>query len=255
MKTCDVDDDGKIYVADRGANTIQIFSPEGTLLRIDSGHNPISVAALPEGEVAVATLRERASRDWFSIKMAGTCANLAIPNKFPTARTLNRFLNIGQLASDAQGHLYYGFPYTPEPTVRQYDRNGYGVGPGRSVPALEAAPAAQAIRREIHAAGEAARSRHTFKRILTADCRGSTRTVRFGWRSASHASPFRQGWQSPRQLQLYTPEGARHLDDKQHLLVGNEPGHLRIPSAVSPDNAAAASTTFDRPEKKVYTIE
>src|SRR5260370_42284826 len=54
---------------------------------------------------------------------------------------LNRFLNIGQRATDAQGHLYYGFAYTPEPTVRQYDRFGY-AGLDMQYTALEAAPEA-----------------------------------------------------------------------------------------------------------------
>ena len=54
---CDGAADGKIYVADRGANLIQVFSPAGTPLRSIPVKNPTSVAALPEGEVAVGTLR------------------------------------------------------------------------------------------------------------------------------------------------------------------------------------------------------
>src|SRR5713226_7053914 len=55
---CDGSGDGKIYVADRGANLIQVFSADGALLRSIAVKAPISVAALPEGEVAVGTLRE-----------------------------------------------------------------------------------------------------------------------------------------------------------------------------------------------------
>src|SRR5256885_16192298 len=54
---CDVDDAGRIYIADRGANLVQVFSPEGALLRSMRVEAPLSVAVLPEGEVAVATLR------------------------------------------------------------------------------------------------------------------------------------------------------------------------------------------------------
>src|SRR6184192_98273 len=50
---CDGAADGKIYVADRGANLIQVFSTDGTLLRSISIKAPISVAALPESEIAV----------------------------------------------------------------------------------------------------------------------------------------------------------------------------------------------------------
>jgi DNA-binding beta-propeller fold protein YncE len=55
---CDGAADGKIYLADRGANLVQVFTADGTLLRSIPVKNPISVAALPEGEVAVGTLRE-----------------------------------------------------------------------------------------------------------------------------------------------------------------------------------------------------
>src|SRR5216683_2469919 len=46
---CDAAADGRIYVADRGTNLIQVFSPEGAPLRSIPVKNPISVAALPEG--------------------------------------------------------------------------------------------------------------------------------------------------------------------------------------------------------------
>src|SRR5713226_9495675 len=55
---CDISGDGKIYVADRAANLIQVFSADGALLRSIAVKPPISVAALPEGEVGVGTLRE-----------------------------------------------------------------------------------------------------------------------------------------------------------------------------------------------------
>src|SRR6266852_7603602 len=42
---CDGAADGKIYVADRGANLIQVFTADGTLLRSIPVKNPISVAA------------------------------------------------------------------------------------------------------------------------------------------------------------------------------------------------------------------
>src|SRR5260370_1482443 len=53
---CDGAADGKIYVADRGANLIQVFSADGTLLRSISIKAPISVPALPESEIPLRTL-------------------------------------------------------------------------------------------------------------------------------------------------------------------------------------------------------
>src|SRR5260370_7325731 len=55
---CDGAADGKLYVADRGANLIQVFSPSGTLLLSIPVQNPVSLAALPEAQLAVGTLRE-----------------------------------------------------------------------------------------------------------------------------------------------------------------------------------------------------
>src|SRR5947208_15603579 len=55
---CDGAADGKIYVADRGANLIQVFSSDGAPIRSIPVNAPVAVAALPESEVAVATLRD-----------------------------------------------------------------------------------------------------------------------------------------------------------------------------------------------------
>src|SRR5437763_3489459 len=43
---CDVDAEGGIYVADRGANLIRVFSPDGAPLRSFAVKNPVSVAVL-----------------------------------------------------------------------------------------------------------------------------------------------------------------------------------------------------------------
>src|SRR5229473_5499566 len=144
---CDADAQGKIYVADRGANLVQVFSPEGTLLRSIAVKNPVSVAALPEGEVAVGTLREPHLVIVFD-KNARDVREFGDPEPLAERVELNRYLNIGQLATDAEGHLYYAFAYLPEPTVRQYDHLGY-AGQDIQYTALEAMPAAQAARKEI----------------------------------------------------------------------------------------------------------
>src|SRR6202162_614142 len=144
---CDGAADGKIYLADRGANLIQVFSADGTLLRSISVKAPISVAALPESEIAVGTLREPHLVTVFD-KNGRDVREFGDPEPIAERAELNRYLNIGQLATDAQGHLYYAFAYLPEPTVRQYDRVGY-AGEDIRYTALEAWPAAQAARKEI----------------------------------------------------------------------------------------------------------
>src|SRR4029077_11896226 len=102
---CDGAAEGNIYVADRGANLIQVFSPDGTPLRSIPVKNPISVAALPEGEVAVGTLRESHLVIVFD-KNGRDVREFGDPEPLAEREDLNRYLNIGQLATDAQGHLY-----------------------------------------------------------------------------------------------------------------------------------------------------
>src|SRR5256885_6353121 len=99
---CDVDDAGRIYIADRGANLVQVFSPEGALLRSMRVEAPLSVAVLPEGEVAVAALREPPFGVVFGKKgrdVGGVCG----PGQLPGRGGLKRFLYIGRLARGAHG--------------------------------------------------------------------------------------------------------------------------------------------------------
>src|ERR1700739_24599 len=54
---CDVDAQGNLYVADRGYNQVNVFSPTGSPLRSMQFDSPTSLIALPEGEVAVTAPR------------------------------------------------------------------------------------------------------------------------------------------------------------------------------------------------------
>jgi hypothetical protein len=233
---CDADAEGKIYVADRGANLIQVFSPDGTLLRSIAVKNPISVAALPEGEVAVGTLREPHLVMVFD-KNGRDVREFGDPEPIAEREDLNRYLNIGQLATDAQGHLYYAFIYLPEPTVRQYDRLGY-AGQNLQYTALEAWPAAQAARKEIERQ-ERRGDQPRLKPMLTAV--GVDRSNGEVW-IALHNTLLHFDKEGNRRAsyQLYTPAGARLeantiLVEKDHLIMGSDPLGLY---------------EFDRPEKK-----
>ena len=233
---CDGDAEGKIYVADRGANLIQVFSPDGALLRSISVKNPISVAALPEGEVAVGTLREphlvivfdKNGRD---VREFGDAEPLA------ERQELNRYLNIGELATDAQGHLYYAFAYLPEPTVRQYDRLGY-AGQDIQYTALEAMPAAQAARKEIQRQ-ERRGDQPSLKRILTAV--GVDRTNGEVWIALYNTLlHFDKEGNRRASYKIYTPQGARLeataiLVEPDRMMIGSDPLGIY---------------EFDRPDKK-----
>lgn len=234
---CDGAADGKIYVADRGANLIQVFSSEGTLLRSIPVKNPLSVAALPESEVAVGTLREPHLVTVFD-KNGRDVREFGDPEPLAEREELNRYLNIGQLATDSQGHLYYAFAYLPEPTVRQYDRLGY-AGQDIRYTAMEAMPAAQAARKEI-LRQESKGQQPSFKRILTAV--GVDRANGEVWIALYNTLlHFDKEGNRRATYKIYTPQGARLeantiLVENDRLIIGSDP--LGI-------------FEFERPDKKI----
>jgi hypothetical protein len=221
---CDADADGKIYVADRGANLIQVFSPDGTLLRSIPVRAPVSIAAMAEGEVAVGTLREEHLVVVFD-KNGREVREFGDPEPIADRVDLNRYLNIGQLATDAQGHLYYAFAYLPEPTVRQFDRLGYGHGDIQYT-ALEAWPAAQAARKEIERQ-ERRGEPPSLKRIVTGV--GVDPTNGEVWLALYDTLlHFDKDGNRRATYKIYTPQGARLeanviLVEKDRLLIGSDP--------------------------------
>ena len=129
---------------------------------------------------------------------------------------MNRFLNIGELADRRRSIISTtDFRILPEPTVRQYDRNGYSSGPDVQYVALEAAPAAQAIRREI-----VRQEKHTevasFKRDSDRLSESTRRPEKFGWPSATRCCISTKTAIRRASYQIYTPEGAR-LEANTHF--------------------------------------
>jgi len=221
----DVDPDGEIYVADRGTNSIQVFGPDGALLRSIPVPAPVAIAALGQGEIAVATLREPHLVQVFD-KNGRDVREFGELQQLTDREDLNRFLNIGLLASDALGHLYYAFEYTPEPTVRQFDRNGYNAGADVQYTAVEAAPKAQAVRREIDRQ-EKHQKNPTFKRVLTAV--GVDRTNGEVWMAVGNTLLyFDKAGNRRASYLLYTPGGVRLeantiLIEPEALIIGGDP--------------------------------
>ncbi|MHB8609743.1 MAG: NHL repeat-containing protein [Candidatus Acidiferrales bacterium] len=229
----DVDVQGTVYVADRGANAIKIWDTKGNarMFKIDA---PVSVASLPDGEVAVATMREQHLVIVFD-KTGRDVREFGDPEPISDRPELNRFLNIGMLVTDGGGHLYYAFPYLPEATVRQYDRYGYG-GQDIQYTGVDAWPAAQATRKEI-ARQEQRGEPPVFKRILTAV--GVERSSGEVWMAlGDKLLHFDKDGNRRATYLIYTPEGARLeantiLIDKDHLIIGSDP--LGIYEFVRPD--------------------
>ncbi len=239
----DVDAAGRLYVADRGGNAVKVFNPDGALALAIPITAPTSVAVLSEGEIAVASLKSTRLVSVFagpgtgpadtgaSGKAAGNSLapgkvirEFGDPTEIAERSELNRFLNVGRLASDPAGHIYYAFSYLPEPTVRKYDRNGYASFE-IAVRALEFQSVAQAARREI--ARQERGGTPALKPIVTAvgvDPETQEIWVAMGGlllhfdRAGNRRSTYR----------TFTPEGARLeataiLVEPDRLLLGSDP--------------------------------
>lgn len=233
---CDVDAEGKIYVADRGANLIRVFSGDGTPLRSFSVKDPVSVAAVPDGEIAVATLKEPHLVIVFD-KNGKEVREFGDPAELSDRADLNRFLNIGQLGTDAQGHLYYAFGYLPEPTVREYDYLGY-AGQDIQYTAIDALPTAVAMRKEIERQEQKTKEPF-FRRVLTG--LGVDRSKGEVWIALNNnLLHFDAAGTRLATYKTYTPQGARLeantiLIQKDQLIIGSDPLGLYL---------------FERPDKK-----
>ena len=233
---CDVDAEGKIYVADRGANLIRVFSPDGAPVRSFAVKNPVSVAVLEEGELAVATLHDPHLVTVFD-KNGKEVREFGEPEAIAERAELNRFLNLGQLGTDSLGHLYYAFGYLPEPTVRQYDRLGY-ASQDIQYTAIDALPMAVAVRKEI-VRQEKRGDPPSFKRVLTA--LGVERPSGEIWMALNNSLlHFDTAGNRLATYKIYTPQGARLeantiLVEKDQLIIGSDPLGLYL---------------FSRPDKK-----
>jgi hypothetical protein len=234
-ESMDVDASGTVYVADRAANAVKMWDAAGNA-RMVQVNAPLSVAALPDGEVAVTTLRDPHLVIVFD-KNGRDVREFGDPEQLTDRTDLNRFLNIGQLATDAQGHLFYAFAYTPEPTVREYDRFGY-AGQDMQYTAIEASPEAQAVRREI-LRQEKKSGAPIFKRVLNAI--GVDRESGEVWMAVgNNLHRFDKEGTRRAGYKLYTPEGARLVANiivvqKSVLLIGSDPLGIYV---------------FERPDKK-----
>jgi len=223
----DVAGDGTIYIADRATNLVQIYSNDGKHLRTIAVTAPMAVAALPEGEVAVGTMQKENLVTVFN-KEGRLVREFGNPETFTERRELNRFLSLGELSTDAAGHLYYGFKYFPEPTVRQFDRFGYGGGEVQYT-ALDAMPEAAAMRREIakqERRGDAPR----FKQVMTA--MGVEKATGEVWIAIGNMLlRFDKEGNRRATFRLYTPKDTR-LDavaivvEKDRLIIGGDPAGI-----------------------------
>lgn len=122
----DLDSDGFLLVADRAANAIEIFSPDGSLLKSVPVFAPNGVVALPENQFAVSTLRSKRLVEIRNDQgdLVRSFGDPAQAGADPDSKQLQ---NLGKVFGDGAGGIYFAFTTLPDPTVRKYDRFGYAA--------------------------------------------------------------------------------------------------------------------------------
>jgi hypothetical protein len=221
---CDVDAQGNLYVADRGYNLVNVFSPAGALLRSMQFNSPTSLSALPEGEVAVT-----APRGLHLVTVFGPTGRVVRefgdPEQLSERSDLNRYVSIGRLASDPDGHIYYGYTYIPESLVRQYDRFGFAKQDFQFT-SIDAFSEARARRKEIEHQ-EKRTEPPSLRPILTAF--GVDPVNGDVWLALHNTLlHFDKEGNRRSEYQIYTKDGARIeanvlLVEENRLLIGADP--------------------------------
>ena len=148
----DLDASGRVYIADQSANTVSIYTTEGTSFAHFRVPEPTEIVALPHDQFAVCSGNSErliAVYDLHGtvVREFGELADLSDDAE------LNHRLNVGHLASDKAGNLYFAFRYFPEPTVRKYDPNSGDLLDELTLTTLDLQPMAQSARQEIARAG------------------------------------------------------------------------------------------------------
>jgi len=160
----DLDSSGRVFVADRGANAVKIFTPDGVLEASVAVNAPMSVVALANGEFAVVTLRSdhlvrvmnehgKLLRSFGNVSDAvNDPSQLTVPALSASAADSPGYaagyatgpppayaMDIGKLYSGAPGDIYFAFTSLKDPKFRKYDRFGY-AGYEAEIPANSLIP-------------------------------------------------------------------------------------------------------------------
>jgi hypothetical protein len=122
----DLDEWGHVIVADRGANAVKIFAPDGSLSVAIPVATPTSVVALSGGEFAVTSLSSKRLVNVFDANGL-LVRSFGDPIGAAGRANVNPLTNRGRISGDPAGHIYFAFTNLPDPTIREYDRFGYGA--------------------------------------------------------------------------------------------------------------------------------
>ena len=128
----DISPDGLLLVADRGANAIFAFKPDGSLSAKVSVVAPTSVVALSDGQFAVTSL---VSKRLVQVRdlQGNMVRSFGDPTDVEDGIAQKPVMDMGRITGDAADHVYFAFTSVDDPTLRSYDRYGY-VGYEAKVP-------------------------------------------------------------------------------------------------------------------------
>lgn len=129
----DIAPNGSIVVADRGANMIDVFAPDGSLKSKFPVFAPTSVVALSSGQIAVTTLRTEHPIEVFEQNgrfVRGFGEPHEISNPTPNAADSDApppLADTGRIIGDSADNLYFGVLSSTDPQIKKFDRFGYAA--------------------------------------------------------------------------------------------------------------------------------
>jgi hypothetical protein len=128
----DLSPEGLVFVADRGANAVEVFKPDGSLVARIPVTAPTSIVALSGGQFAITSLTSKRLvqiRD----QHGNLVRSFGDPTDVEDDAANKPLMDLGRISGDSSDHIYFAFTSVQNPTMRIYDRYGY-VGYQASVP-------------------------------------------------------------------------------------------------------------------------
>jgi hypothetical protein len=123
----DIDPQGRLIVADRGANAVVVFAPNGALLATIPVTAPTSVVALSDGQFAVTKLQSKRLVQIMDLTGA-TVRTFGDPADEPGGdHPSPALIDRGRITGDGIGNIYFAFTSLPDPALQRFDRFGYSA--------------------------------------------------------------------------------------------------------------------------------
>lgn len=128
----DLSPDGLLFVADRGANAVDVFKTDGTLTAKVQVVAPTSVVALSDGQFAVTSLVSKRLVQVRDVQ-GNVVRNFGDPTDVDDLAKGKPTMDMGKIFGDDADRVYFAFTSVDDPMLRTYDKYGY-VGYEAKVP-------------------------------------------------------------------------------------------------------------------------